>query len=245
MLIGLRTRSQLAFLEVSLGNYDAAWTAVEPLLVTLETLPAATEIATAMFVPDAIEAAITTGRQDVAEWLIDLVETNGRRVDRAWMLAVAARGRGIIAATDGDLDAAHAALMRAMAEHDRLPMPFERARTQLVLGHVLRRQRAKDDATSVLHEALSTFETLGSPLWAERVRAELTPTSARRPRQTLTEAETRTSRHAASGLTNPEIAAALFISQKTVEATLARSYRKLGIRNRSELGPKLVAEDDA
>jgi DNA-binding CsgD family transcriptional regulator len=244
-LMGLRTRSQLAFLEVSLGNYEAAWTAVEPLLTMLESLPAATEIATAMFLPDAIEAAIATGHPEVAESLVDLIAANGRRVDRAWMLAVAARGRGMIAATDGDLDAAHAALMRAMAEHDRLPMPFERARTQLVLGHVLRRQRKKDSAISVLHEALSTFEALGSPLWAERVRAELTPTSARRPRQTLTEAETRTSRLAASGLTNREIAAALFISQKTVEATLARSYRKLGIRNRSELGPKLVAEDDA
>ena len=60
-----------------------------------------------------------------------------------------------------------------MVEHDRLSMPFERARTQLLLGQLQRRQRQKQSAAATFGEALAAFETLGSPLWAERARAEM------------------------------------------------------------------------
>jgi DNA-binding CsgD family transcriptional regulator len=56
----------------------------------------------------------------------------------------------------------------------------------------------------------------------------------------LTESETRTAELAAQGLTNPEIAARLFMSRRTVEANLARAYNKLGIRSRAELGTALA-----
>ena len=238
-LMGLRARSQLAFLEVSLENYDAAWDVVEPLIATLDVPPASTEIATAMFLPDAIDAALATGRMDVALRLVDLVEANGRRVDRPWMLAVGARGRALIHAARGDLVAAIAAAEDAMAHHDRLPMPFDRARTQLVLGQLLHRHRSRDTAKPVLQQALTTFDALGSTAWAKRARAELSPAEPRGRKHALSDAELRASRLAASGLTNREIAEALSVSRKTVEATLARSYRKLGIRTRAELGAKM------
>src|SRR6185436_20907477 len=82
------------------------------------------------------------------------------------------------------------------------------------------------------------FEQLGTPLWADRARAELAGAGrrARRPAQDgLTPAEQRVAELAASGLTNRDVAATLFISSKTVEANLARIYRKLGIRSRAEL----------
>jgi DNA-binding NarL/FixJ family response regulator len=126
---------------------------------------------------------------------------------------------------------------QAMAEHARLPMPFERARTQLLLGQLQRRQRQKDAATTTFREALQAFEAMGTPLWADRVRAELARAKVVPTRDLeLTPSERRVAELAASGMTNRDVAAALFIRPKTVEANLARIYRKLGIKTRAELG---------
>lgn len=224
----------LGFLEVSLGNYGAAVDSLAPLLARFT--PNSTEINAASFVPDAVEALTAVGRADKAELLVDALERNGRRLDRAWTLAVGARCRAMVLAARGDTDAAVQSARDALTEHDRLPMPFERARTQLLLGHLLRRERPK--ATAALREALAVFEELGAPLWADRARAELAGARprARAPQDGLTPAEQRVAELAASGMTNRDVAARLFISAKTVEATLARVYRKLGIRSRAELG---------
>jgi DNA-binding NarL/FixJ family response regulator len=84
---------------------------------------------------------------------------------------------------------------------------------------------------------VQTFEELGTPLWAQRARAELArvkvgPQSA----GALSAAEQRAAELAASGMTNREIAATMLISPKTVERNLSRVYRKLGIRSRADLG---------
>jgi DNA-binding NarL/FixJ family response regulator len=114
-------------------------------------------------------------------------------------------------------------------------MPFERARTQLLLGQLIRRDRS--EATAVLRDALATFEELGTQLWADRARAQLAGLRSRDHTDVeLTAAEQRVAELAASGMTNRDVAAKLFISSKTVEATLARVYRKLGIRSRAQLG---------
>jgi DNA-binding CsgD family transcriptional regulator len=127
-------------------------------------------------------------------------------------------------------------VQQAMVEHRRLPMPFEYARTQLLLGRIQRRLRQRDAAAKTFREALSTFDALSTPLWADRVRAELNRATVRRGAIGLTAAERRVAELAASGMTNRDVAAALFISQKTVEANLSRIYRKLDIRSRAELG---------
>jgi DNA-binding NarL/FixJ family response regulator len=140
-------------------------------------------------------------------------------------------------AAEGDVNAASSMAEQAIREHDRLPMPFERARTQLLLGQLQRRQRQKISATTTLNEALRTFSDLGAPLWAERARAELARTKVAPTRDhMLTPSELRVAELAASGMTNRDVAAALFISPKTVEANLARIYRKLSINSRAELG---------
>jgi DNA-binding CsgD family transcriptional regulator len=227
----------MGFLEVSMGNYQAALTTLEPMLATLDPPPKGTEIFVASFVPDAIEAMIQLSQLDEAEPLVDMLERNGRTVDRAWMLAVDARCRSMLLAARGDLPRATVAVQQAMAEHDRLPMPFERARTQLVLGQLHRRQRQRGAASVALREALTTFEKLNTPLWADRVRTELARTNvARTSGGGLTPSEQRVAELAASGMTYREVAAALFISPKTVEVNLSRIYRKLGIRSRAELG---------
>lgn len=231
----------LGFFEVSLGNHDAALATLEPLLSTFDIGSGRTELTDAHFVPDAVEAMIHLGRHGEAEPLIDLLGRNGRRLDRAWMLAVAGRCRAMLLASVGDLDGARREAHQAMAEHQRLPMPFERARTQLLLGQLLRRQRRKELSANNIRDALAAFESLGTPLWADRARAELSRANIgpRRNTSPLTPSEQRVAELAASGMTNRDVAGALFISPKTVESNLARIYRKLDIRSRAELGRRL------
>ena len=224
------------FVDTSLGDYQAALDTLEPLLAMTRAIPDATEIIAASYLPEAIEALIGVGRLGDAEPLIDTLEGNGRRLDRAWMLATALRSRAMLHAARGDLDAATATAERAMTEHKRLPMPFEQARTQLLLGQLQRRQRRRDAGTATLREALHTFTELGAKLWAERAKAELARGMSGRQRgEGLTPSEQRVAELAVRGMSNRDIAAALFISPKTVEVNLSRIYRKLKIRSRMEL----------
>jgi DNA-binding CsgD family transcriptional regulator len=146
----------------------------------------------------------------------------------------------MLLAARGDVEAACLAAERAMVEHQRLPMPFERARTQLLLGQLQRRRRHREVASGALTEALRVFEQLETPLWAGRARAELARGSGSiAATDGLTPAERRVAELAATGMTNRSVAAALFISPKTVETNLARVYRKLDIRSRAELGQRM------
>ena len=227
----------LGFLEVSLGDYRAALAAIDPLLHKVGPEPTTTEIIAASFIPDAVEAMVALGQLEPAEQLVSAVERNGGRLRRDWMLAIGGRGRGMIFAARGEVVAAVDAVGRAMAAHERLPMPFERARTELLLGQLQRRQRLKDASAASFHAAMETFEQLGTPLWADRVRAELGRVSDRAGRKgALSPSERRVAELAASGMTNRNIAAAMYISPKTVESNLARIYAKLGIHSRAELG---------
>jgi DNA-binding CsgD family transcriptional regulator len=235
----------LGFLEVSLGNYRAALVALQPMLAKLQAEPNATEIIAASFIPDAVEAMVAMGQFEPAELLVSALERNGGRLQRDWMLAVGGRGRGMLLAASGDVAAAGEAVEQAIAAHDRLPMPFERARTQLLLGQIQRRQRLKDTSAATLNEAMETFEQLGTRLWSDRTRAELGRAGVGAHRKTaLSPSERRVADLAASGMTNRNIAATMFISPKTVESNLARIYAKLGIHSRAELG-RHIGQSDA
>jgi len=227
----------LGFLEVSLGNYPAALATLEPLVSRLAGATEQTEIIAAAFAADAVEAMVALGRLDDAEQLTAAMERNGRRVNRAWTLAVGARCRSMLFAAHGDLDAALRAAQLAMKHHERLPMPFETARTQLLLGELQRRQRLKDASAATLREALRVFELLGTPLWAQRARGDLARANVRRTQtgDGLTASERRVAELVATGMTNRAVASSMFISPKTVEANLARIYRKLNIHSRVEL----------
>ena len=120
-------------------------------------------------------------------------------------------------------------------------MPLELARTQLVRGVLERRARRRGDAKRSFEQALAIFERAGARVWAERARAELDRLGLRRSSgEELTEAERRVAELAAGGLTNREVAAALYMSPKTVGANLTRIYRKLGINSRAELGARMA-----
>jgi DNA-binding CsgD family transcriptional regulator len=180
---------------------------------------------------------VALSRHTDAEPLIESLEHHGSRLNRSWMLAVGARCRSMWLSARGDVAAATRVAEDAMTEHAQLPMPFERARTQLWLGQLQRRQRQKDASSNTFREALRAFDSMGTPLWADRARAELARAKVAPGRTlALTPSERRVAELAATGMTNRDVAAALFIRPKTVEANLARIYRKLGIKSRAELG---------
>jgi DNA-binding NarL/FixJ family response regulator len=184
---------------------------------------------------DAIEAALECGALDRAELWLDRLERSGARTGIAWTRAIAARCRGLVLAARGELDAAAEALEQALVEHEACPMPFEQARTLLVQGQLLRRLKRRREARLALEQARELFERLGAEPWVARADEELRRVTPRRAPEELSATELKIAELAASGLSNPEIAARVFVSRKTVEANLARAYRKLGISSRAQL----------
>jgi DNA-binding CsgD family transcriptional regulator len=229
----------LGLLELSLGNDRAALDQLQQGL-DLQRAAGLREPGIHRMHANAAEAAVTLGDLERAQRITDELEEHGRRVEHRWSLAAGARCRALIRVASGDVPGGLAACDEAMAWHESLPMPFERARTLLVKGVIERRARRRSEAHRSLTEAAETFERMGARLWAGRARAELKRIGLRRSTgHELTEGERRCAELAASGMTNREVAAALFISPKTVEANLARVYRKLGIGSRAELGSRM------
>jgi DNA-binding CsgD family transcriptional regulator len=189
---------------------------------------------------DLVEAHVALGELERAASVVERLEHASRIAPTPWVRAIGARGRGILAAAEGDLGAALVSLVQAMHHHDRLPMPFERARTLLVMGQVHRRRKEKRLADEALRGALAIFEELGAPLWAARARAELGRIGLRpRAPAELTETERRVAELAATGLSSRQIGEAAFLAPKTVGNVLGRVYEKLGIHSRAELGARL------
>ena len=114
-------------------------------------------------------------------------------------------------------------------------MPFELGRTLLFKGMVERRDRRKSAARATLGQALSTFEHLGAPLWADKARGELFKIGIRSPVEGLTETENRIAALVAQGQTNRQVASAMFITENTVQTHIRHIFQKLGMRSRTEL----------
>jgi DNA-binding CsgD family transcriptional regulator len=110
-----------------------------------------------------------------------------------------------------------------------VPQPFDLGRTLLVKGEVERRAKQKRAARAALEQALGLFQTLGAPLWAQRAQEDLARVSgAALPPGELTPTEQRIAQLVGEGRKNREVAEALFISVKTVEANLSRIFTSSG-----------------
>jgi DNA-binding CsgD family transcriptional regulator len=254
MLAWLRDEPDPTFelmVEAVLGFVDCS---VEEYAGAAVHLARANELLTSMgwreptpfrFQGDEVEAAVGLGELELARSLTTRLEERGRANPIPWTLATAARCRGLVVAAEGDLPAAERELEAALAEHERLEMPLERARTLLALGQVQRRRKERLRAKETLEQAREICERMGAKVWADRARRELARVGLRRgDPDALTPSEQQVALFAASGLTNREIAERAFMSAKTVEANLARAYRKLGIHSRAELG-RVMAEREA
>jgi DNA-binding CsgD family transcriptional regulator len=229
----------MAILAVSLGDARAADEALGPITAVVEQygLPEPVRVPS---LPDEIEALIALGQLDRAERLLTILEDSARRLDRTWALAAASRCRGLLLAARGNLGEASEAAAQAVERGEGLELRLDLARSLLVAGQIERRRRRKRDAATYLAKSLDIFERSGAKLWAEHVRREIDRLGMRRlDKDQLTTTERRVAEFAAAGNTNRQVAAALFISPKTVEANLARAYSKLGIHSRAELGARL------
>jgi DNA-binding NarL/FixJ family response regulator len=107
-----------------------------------------------------------------------------------------------------------------------------------VLGTIHRRAKHKAAARAALEEAQASLEEMGVPLWAERARNELGRIGGRAREGGLTPTEQRVAGLVAEGMSNKQVAEALFVSVRTVEANLTRIYAKLGVRSRTELASR-------
>jgi DNA-binding CsgD family transcriptional regulator len=146
----------------------------------------------------------------------------------------------------GESEKASEAIASALEHHQRLPMPFELARTLTVAGEIHRRARRKRRAMDALVAAEAIFDRLGAPIWRKRAAEERSRVGVRtatsRASSSLTEAEVEVAGLAIKGLSNAEIAGRLFMSQRTVQAHLSKIYRKVGVRSRTQLAARFRSE---
>ncbi|MGH2805740.1 MAG: helix-turn-helix transcriptional regulator [Actinomycetota bacterium] len=230
----------LGVLELSLGDAEAAHLRLGPLSEMVAGVGPG-DPGVVRFLPDDIEALVALGEIEQARVLTEILEERGRTLDRPWALATGARSAALLAAAEGDFDRASDAIARALAEHERLGQPFELGRTLLIQGTIDRRAKRRGAARGSLTAALDIFDSLGASLWAERAGAELARVSGRaRASGELTSSEKRVAELVATGLSNKEIAAQLFVSVRTVESNLSKVYAKLGARSRTELVARLA-----
>ena len=239
-VLALRNLTTIAFVELSRGDAEAAWTLLEPL---------PDEVAAMGFhgpfripaLPLAAEAAVMSDRLEEAAALNARLEVVARHMRNPWALAWAARVRGLVVAAGGDFAAARRAFDDAAATHAGISAHFDEARTILARGTVERRAKRWADARVSLELALARFEGFGARLWADRAREELSRVGGRkRSGARLTATERRVAERVAAGASNKQVAAALFVSVKTVEATLTHVYAKLGVQSRTELAHRFA-----
>jgi DNA-binding CsgD family transcriptional regulator len=229
------------FLELSL---DRPLEAVEPLdeAWTIQTELGFHEPGVTRFLVDLVEALAATGSAAEAERACAVFEEQVVQLRRDWARPLIARGKGLVLAARGDVDGALAQLEEAVAEEEALPMPLERGRTLLALGSLQRRANARRLARESLQRATAVFDELGTPLWAARARSESHRIGGRAPAgEELTPSERRIAELVAEGKTNKEVAAALVVTDRTVESALTQIYRKLDVRSRTELARKLTS----
>jgi DNA-binding CsgD family transcriptional regulator len=191
-------------------------------------------------IPDQVEAAVRSGQPQRGMRYLPALDDWARYSERPQAAALLHRCRAMLAAGDDAERHYTAALTLHGTEH----RPYDLARTRLLYGEWLRRRRRRSDARAQLTEALHGFDAAGAVRWAQRARTELAalgdrPGAGRTPDADplarLTPQELHVARLAATGLSNREIGAQLFLSPRTVGHHLYRAYPKLGITRRIEL----------
>jgi DNA-binding CsgD family transcriptional regulator len=192
-----------------------------------------------------IEAAARSGKTKRAADALELLTETTQASGTDWGLSVEARSRALL----NDGAAAEALYREAIDRLEGTRLRADLARARLLYGEWLRRERRRLDAREQLRSAHDRFTEFGMEAFAERARVELRATgehSRERTEETLddlTPQEAHISRLAAQGATNQEIAAQLFISPKTVEYHLRKTFRKLGVKSRTQLAHHVLQLD--
>ncbi len=193
--------------------------------------------------PSAAVALVALGRVEEARALASRELADAIAFGAPRRHGIALSISGLLQATDEGL----ARLRQAVCILERTPARVEHARALVNLGEGLRTRGQRAEARTVLAQARDLAHRCGAGALVQRAREELIASGARPRREALsgpdalTPAEARTARMAAEGLSNREIAQALFVSTKTVEAQLSQAYAKLSIHSRRELAGALGA----
>src|SRR4029077_8281397 len=210
---------------------DAAWGAIEPDPIGYGTL----------LVPELAEAAARTGDRARLEFALEWLSERTGAISSGWLTGIDARVRALTSETD----VADAHYRESIAHLSRTRVRLELARTHLLYGEWLRRERRRRDAREHLRTAFEAFTSMGAEAFARRAERELLATGERARKRTvdtldqLTPQETQIARLAANGHTNREIAAQLFISPSTVEYHLRKAFRKLDVKSRTQLAHRI------
>jgi DNA-binding CsgD family transcriptional regulator len=195
---------------------------------------------------DLVEAAVRTDRRAEADRHVHAMQ-DARLSELSPRLAILAAGSAGLAAADEEAPA-------LFEEALNLPTvdqwPFDVARVRLAYGERLRRARALTEAKVQLQGALTAFRTLGADPWTARAERELRAAGLASSQSApdisnLTGQELQIATLAASGLTNKEIAAKLYLSPRTVSGHLYRIFPKLGITTRAALRDALGTDPNS
>jgi DNA-binding NarL/FixJ family response regulator len=190
---------------------------------------------------DHLDALNALGDVDRARLLVQRLERRGRLGPRPTWSAIAERGLAAIALAERRDDDASGHIEAALRLHAAANVPLETARTMLLAAQIDRRKGRRSAANTRLADAAAILTRVGAMGWAARAARDLARfTRDRAEIDTLTPSEQRIAELAVAGFRNREIAARLAISPKTVEAALARTYAKLGIRSRAQLATGLT-----
>jgi DNA-binding CsgD family transcriptional regulator len=230
-----RVHKSLAILELGLGNFQEA---LHHALQTVTDEPALSYHSRPEVL---VEAAVRCGDSAAAAAALEAVAPWWLACDTAWSLGLLARCQALLA----DDDHAEDGYQLSIESLGRCPVAPELARSHLLYGEWLRRQRRRRGARAELRIAYEMFETLGMDAFARRAQTELRAVgqhvvmSRAITPDTLTQEEAQIARLTAQGATNKEIAAQLFISASTVDYHLGKVFRKLGLTSRVQLASLL------
>ncbi len=223
----------LASLDLGYGRYGAALERLESVPTRLRRHALFAHLAA----PDWVEAAARSGAPERASAVLAFYESWALHRPTPLALAGLHRCRALLAADDE----AERHYQASLALHREINRPMALARTELLYGEWLRRIRRRSDAREPLRAALAVFDDIGARSWAERARTELraagetVATAGERADGLLTPQELQVVRLAATGLSNRDIGAQLFISPRTVGYHLYKAFPKLGVADRHEL----------
>ena len=223
----------LGLLDLTLGRPDEATDRL--LLLTSTERPESNPLLGLWSIPDLIEAAARSGRLDETAERFERYTSWLQYSPSAPRRSVLARCRALVG--DGDVREQFEAALAP----DGFVSPFLMARTELLYGEWLRRERQRREARPHLRRAADLFRQVGTPPWEKRAETELRATgetARRRDPSTLdqlTPQELQIAGLVADGMTNREIAAQLFLSPRTIDYHLRKVFSKLGVTSRTEL----------
>ena len=192
---------------------------------------------------DHVEALVRSGRPHEAAQALARFESSAALSPLVWASATTSRCRALMATNPDDAEHWFAV---SLGHHDRLAAPFELARTLLCRAERRVATSSPLDPSADLAEALAIFEGLGASSWSAQAQALRDAAQSRAEpnlEELLSPAERRVAEAVVAGLTNREVAATLYVSEKTVEFHLHNIYRKYRIRSRTQLVRRLSRPD--